>query len=256
VRSRLLSGRGELTGAVAVLDDLQGQALHRPKWLDQEVTLGRARLTAAMGNPDEALAAAGGPDVQDVAQAAVVSAIALLAQGNGKCARKLVTPVVCGTESRTPLLIEGWLVLAVAASEESMPAMVRDSLRRALALAAPEGHRRSFHQGGRRLRQLLRSDPQLMAAYQALSVPASRMRPPGPSPAPVPAGALILVESLSKRELQVLHHLGAMLGTEEIADAMYVSVNTIKTHVRSVLRKLSASRRNEAVRRARQLGLL
>jgi LuxR family maltose regulon positive regulatory protein len=47
-----------------------------------------------------------------------------------------------------------------------------------------------------------------------------------------------------------------MLGTEEIADAMYLSVNTVKTHVRSILRKLAVSRRNEAVRRARELGIV
>jgi LuxR family maltose regulon positive regulatory protein len=50
--------------------------------------------------------------------------------------------------------------------------------------------------------------------------------------------------------------MAAMLPTEEIAASLYVSVNTVKTHVRSILRKLSASRRNEAVRRARALGLL
>ena len=65
-----------------------------------------------------------------------------------------------------------------------------------------------------------------------------------------------MVDPLSQRELQVLQYLAAMLWTEEIAEAMYVSVNTVKTHVRSILRKLSASRRNEAVRRARTLGLV
>jgi LuxR family maltose regulon positive regulatory protein len=54
----------------------------------------------------------------------------------------------------------------------------------------------------------------------------------------------------------VLRHLAAMMGTEEIADTMYLSVNTVKTHVRSILRKLAASRRNEAVRRARALGIV
>ena len=43
---------------------------------------------------------------------------------------------------------------------------------------------------------------------------------------------------------------------QEIADSLGVSINTVKTHVRSILRKLSASRRNEAVRRARALGLI
>ena len=37
---------------------------------------------------------------------------------------------------------------------------------------------------------------------------------------------------------------------------MFISVNTVRTHVRSILRKLAVSRRNEAVRRARALSLL
>ena len=66
----------------------------------------------------------------------------------------------------------------------------------------------------------------------------------------------MIVDSLSNREMEVLRHVAALLPTEEIAAVMYVSVNTVKTHLRSILRKLSASRRNEAVRRARSLGLI
>jgi LuxR family maltose regulon positive regulatory protein len=56
--------------------------------------------------------------------------------------------------------------------------------------------------------------------------------------------------------MEVLHGMASMLPTEEIAATLYVSINTVKTHVRSILRKLSASRRNEAIRRARSLGLI
>jgi LuxR family maltose regulon positive regulatory protein len=37
---------------------------------------------------------------------------------------------------------------------------------------------------------------------------------------------------------------------------MFISVNTVKTHIRSILRKLSVTRRNEAVRRARELNIV
>jgi LuxR family maltose regulon positive regulatory protein len=66
----------------------------------------------------------------------------------------------------------------------------------------------------------------------------------------------VLVESLTPRELEVLVHLDDLLTTEEIAAAMFVSVNTVRTHVRSVLRKLGVDRRNAAVRRGRQIGLI
>jgi LuxR family maltose regulon positive regulatory protein len=54
----------------------------------------------------------------------------------------------------------------------------------------------------------------------------------------------------------VLVHLAELLPTEEIAGRMFVSVNTVKTHIRAILRKLAAERRNEAVRRAKELGLV
>jgi LuxR family maltose regulon positive regulatory protein len=62
--------------------------------------------------------------------------------------------------------------------------------------------------------------------------------------------------SLTSKEHEVLEYLAELLTTEEIASTMYISVNTVRSHVRSILRKLSASRRNEAVRRAWELKLL
>ncbi|MFY9890964.1 MAG: helix-turn-helix transcriptional regulator [Streptosporangiaceae bacterium] len=66
----------------------------------------------------------------------------------------------------------------------------------------------------------------------------------------------VITEQLSKREREVLELLSGMLTTDEIAGELYVSVNRVKTHVRSILRKLGAARRGEAVRRARELRLL
>lgn len=65
-----------------------------------------------------------------------------------------------------------------------------------------------------------------------------------------------MVEPLTPREQEVLEHLAELLPTAEIALSMFVSVNTVRTHIRSILRKLGVSRRHEAVRRAWQLGLL
>nr|WP_246402194.1 LuxR C-terminal-related transcriptional regulator [Jiangella mangrovi] len=89
------------------------------------------------------------------------------------------------------------------------------------------------------------------------------LRPGGAGPAHTtraededPDGGVPPGRALSDRELEVLRHLSSLLTTEEVASAMYISVNTVRTHIRGILRKLSASRRNEAVRRARQLGLV
>ncbi|MFJ9037224.1 LuxR C-terminal-related transcriptional regulator [Streptomyces sp. NPDC102406] len=76
-------------------------------------------------------------------------------------------------------------------------------------------------------------------------------RPHGTGPA-----AVQLLGTLSARELDVLVHLARMMTTEEIAAELYLSVNTVKTHLKSVYRKLAVTRRTAAVRRARELHLL
>jgi PAS domain S-box-containing protein len=70
-----------------------------------------------------------------------------------------------------------------------------------------------------------------------------REPPPGPS-------------HLTPRQAEVLRHLAAGCSTEQIAKYMGLSVETVRNHIRAVLRKLSAHSRLEAVANARKLGLL
>lgn len=64
-----------------------------------------------------------------------------------------------------------------------------------------------------------------------------------------------LIEPLSDRELDIAHHLFQDKTVGQIAADLYISVNTVKTHVRSIYRKLSATNRKEAIRRVHELGL-
>ena len=61
---------------------------------------------------------------------------------------------------------------------------------------------------------------------------------------------------ISERELEVLKELAAGHSNKEIARHLDVSPNTVKTHVARLFEKLGASRRTEAIRRARELGLV
>ncbi len=69
-------------------------------------------------------------------------------------------------------------------------------------------------------------------------------------------GPSAFVAPLSPREREVLRCVERMLSTDEIAAELHLSVNTVKTHLRSVYRKLCVSRRREAVERGRQLHVL
>ena len=61
---------------------------------------------------------------------------------------------------------------------------------------------------------------------------------------------------LSERELEVLAELAAGHANKEIAARLHVSPNTVKTHVARLFEKLEANRRTEAIRKARELGLV
>lgn len=61
---------------------------------------------------------------------------------------------------------------------------------------------------------------------------------------------------VSRRELEVLECLAQGLTTTQIASRLFVSDNTVKTHIRHILEKLKTSNRAEAVSKATQLGLL
>lgn len=65
-----------------------------------------------------------------------------------------------------------------------------------------------------------------------------------------------LTEPLSEPELRVLRYLPSNLTMPELAGELFLSVNTVKTHMRRIYAKLGAHNRSEAVRRARALGLL
>ena len=67
---------------------------------------------------------------------------------------------------------------------------------------------------------------------------------------------MLTVEPLSEREREVLRHVSGMLNTTEVANEMHISIHTVKTHMRNILRKLAVTHRSEAVRRARGLGLI
>src|SRR5262249_50647514 len=130
-------------------------------------------------------------------------------------------------------------------------ATARQRVRTALLDAAPEGAVRMFADAGPRVLRLVRAiyleepDPFLQRIIDATAAPPA-------SPTPVKG----LVEQLSEKELAVLRYLPSRLSNPEIAERLYVSLNTVKTHLKHLYRKLEVTSRSEAIKRAEELGLL
>jgi LuxR family maltose regulon positive regulatory protein len=72
----------------------------------------------------------------------------------------------------------------------------------------------------------------------------------------LPTPGADLVDPLTDRELEILSYLPSRFTNTELADHFYVSVNTIKTHMAHIYRKLDVANRNGAIARARELGIL
>ena len=98
----------------------------------------------------------------------------------------------------------------------------------------------------------------LLARHPAVAArwPASHPGPAEPASAPPPAIVRDLPDPLTQRELTILRFLATTMSTTEIADELCLSVNTVKTHLAAIYRKLPASRRRDAVLRARALELI
>jgi LuxR family transcriptional regulator, maltose regulon positive regulatory protein len=262
-RAWLLQARGDLSGGLDVLAEARRELAARrpPAYLERPLAVREAELRTAGGDPVGARAAlelAERPD-RPSPEVAVARARLELDQGNAKAASAILAPWLNGSAT-TPsltLLVEAWLLDAMAARTRCDRERASRSLERALHLAEREGYRLQF--SGGRLRELLGAQLDGPTAHRPLV--AELLQAGGPVMEAEPAGAGLdddepLIEPLSERERIVLRYLTSALSNVEIADELYVSVNTVKTHIKSIYRKLNTTRRRDAVRRARELRLL
>ena len=117
-----------------------------------------------------------------------------------------------------------------------------------VAEAQAEGHVRLFLDGGRPAERLLRD------FIHAAPTPYVRHVLRSTAPMSHAAGDDETAE-LSERELEVVRYLPTPQSSAEIAGQLYISLNTLKTHLRAIYRKLGVDGRQEAVRRAVDLGI-
>ncbi|MGW1160121.1 LuxR C-terminal-related transcriptional regulator [Streptomyces sp. NPDC002513] len=254
LRSRLLLARGKPGAALRLAAALEPPPapVEPSPWLHERTALAMAAAHLAEGRSQAArrmLEGAGGG-----AETVVAVARAHLAAGDGKAASALLTGLPSGQGDGPGITVRVLLARAQAADALGDDAEAHRLVARALALARPEHLRRPFLETGSWLRRLARRRTALTRGHDWLGTGLTGHAPvPDAAEDGVPAP---VTEPLSEREHEVLERLAQLMSTEEIAADLYLSVNTVKTHLKSLYRKLAATRRGEAVRRARELHLL
>ncbi|WP_231868959.1 LuxR C-terminal-related transcriptional regulator [Rhodococcus opacus] len=180
---------------------------------------------------------------------AVLDAIVHLHAHRLDQARKTLQPVlegalVCAAGTN---LIAAWLVDTAIALARKHDSRAHSALTEALRLAEPDSLLRPFHDCGPQVRDLL---VRSTGRFGVLEPFAETLR------ASFPRSESAASDMLTPRELELLVELPSWRTAEQIAADLCVSVNTVKTHLRGIYRKLGVTSRRDAIAAAQHNGLL
>jgi LuxR family transcriptional regulator, maltose regulon positive regulatory protein len=265
--------RGERTHAQHLLHALlAGMQQHTSALLYQELLLWQARFQLAAGNQPQAQRWSTTRAIHRETvpllhheQEDLMMARLLLAQRESDEALRLLEhwQIAAHQQGRIRSEVEILILMALSHRAQNREVQATLRLREALDLACAEGYLRLFLDEGEELVTLLRAiyptirkerigryvhTLLLTGAFsQPEQLALSASVPPGAAP------RIDLFEPLSPQEQRVLRLLGAGYTNPEIAQALVVSINTVKTQVQSIYRKLNAKDRKEAREVARYL---
>ncbi|MFC7017898.1 LuxR C-terminal-related transcriptional regulator [Streptomyces viridiviolaceus] len=249
--ARLLLVRGRARAAVEAAGPAVSAAVASP-WAAGHEALVASAAHLAEGRPDEAAQVL--QDVSGDQPACAVEAAAIqLAAGHPREAVDLLDSIRNEGRNGPAVTVRAALVRAQVAEDAGDAVAARRLVAQALLDARRERLRRPFLDAGGWIRPLL-ATPALHELAAGWLTPGPPRRDDRTVPESLPP--LLVAVELSGREHDVLERLARLMSTEEIAADLYVSVNTVKTHLKSVYRKLAVNRRSDAVRRARDLRLL
>ncbi|MCE7985011.1 MAG: hypothetical protein DYG89_27875 [Caldilinea sp. CFX5] len=209
----------------------------------------------------------------------ITAASVLIAQGRSAEALPLLTQLRQAAEAagRLKMVVECDVLAAVAHYRQGDHAAAQATLRKALTLAEPEGYLRTFVDEGEPMRFLILdfgfwiaqqpdTDQNRKLQLYVDKVLAAFTREPAPETNSLPTAPpkienskskiQNLVEPLSDRERELLHLMAAGLSNQEIADRLFITLGTVKSHANHIFGKLGVQGRVKAINRARELALL
>jgi len=150
--------------------------------------------------------------------------------------------------------IEIWILRALMNQAEGKTDDARRAMESALEASASHGFFRLFLDEGRILRPLLESAGRLLKRADLASYVERLLEamPEESAKAAAPTG----MENLSERETDVLRLLANGQSYKEVGQNLFLSLNTVQFHVKSIYRKLAVNKRLQAVEKARQMNLI
>jgi LuxR family transcriptional regulator, maltose regulon positive regulatory protein len=260
VRAQFELACGHEKDALAAFQAAERQAgrLVAPHPMARQVRASLLRTLVQMGATEEAEQALAELDeeVRDTGEMRATWAALLLAQGDPLAATLALGPVIDGSAPvfHRVSVLEALLLEATARDELGDPSAAEKALERALDIAEPDGAVLPFllHP----VRELLERHPRHRTAHPSLITEILDLLAGASRSASSPEQPPSPREPLSESETRILRYLPTNLSAREIADELFLSWYTVKTHMRHLYAKLGTHTRHETVDRARALGLL
>jgi len=253
--ARLKLARGDLAGAAALLVETE-QSVCQNNFVHREPEVAAAQVMVLLKQGKLAAAA----DLAGKYELPLSQARVRLAQGNPSAALAVLEPYRQQMEARgwADEQLKAMVLQAVVLHQKGEKASAMLLLGEALALAQLGGFIRLFVDEGAPMALLLREAASrgVMPDYigKLLSAFDAEQRKSEGKPDLPPAQPLI--EPLSQRELEILHLIARGLSNRQIAERLFLALDTVKGHNRNIFDKLQVKSRTEAVARAHELGLL
>jgi LuxR family transcriptional regulator, maltose regulon positive regulatory protein len=257
VQAKALQSAGRHAEAFDLLSANTGRELASAWNLRSRADIMLLELEAQMGTPKKSIKRLESlPKVNEwtATRASLALARAHLADRNLPAVDRLVRQIVTASHPAPLLiLIEALLLSAEVADVQGEETTAVEAATRAVQLAATEGIVLPFIATTPRVGKLLHRHPALSDLWPA---PVEDTQERWARQLPTNAAKKDLAEPLTEREESILKWLTTTMTMAEIATELYVSTNTVKTHVAAIYRKLEASNRREAIARGRQLHLI
>ncbi|MFC1857213.1 LuxR C-terminal-related transcriptional regulator, partial [Thermodesulfobacteriota bacterium] len=262
--AKILCSKRDLAGAEGIVPKMDELMLTStiPPWVLTRIKAVKALILLMKGSIDSlakwvtecGLKLSDEPTWQHDAEQIMFARI-LIAQNRFDDALELLNRLIAENEKSGRVLnqIETLVLKALALNKLNKETESVDAVKKALKLAEPGGYVRVFVDEGQPMAELLEkmldAKADIPRAFVKKILSDFKLRQ-------LEKNDYGLIEPLSDRELEVLRFIAAGLSNKKITEQLFVSMSTVKTHLRNIYGKLDVHSRTEAIVKARDIGLL